>query len=149
MKTIINKHTREVLYNTFIEDLELPEDQEMIDFVPSTYEQTQEDIDNYAKEETKARYELYKLDGWKAYQDFRADLVNLINKDELTEVLAFVIENYLSVAYDKIAQNGDWKTAYYKLSMLVIPEIHAFVLPYKLKAIEIIETYINENYPKK
>lgn len=109
---------------------------------------TSEEIKNFKKDEIKGRYEQYKIDGWNAYQDFRADLVNEINKGDLTEELAFIIENYLSIAYDKIAQNGDWKTAHYRLTLAEIPQEHSFVEDYKSKALEIIENYININYPK-
>lgn len=108
---------------------------------------TENQIEELKKENIKARYELHKADGWQAYQDFRADLVNQIYKGTLTEALAFVIENYLSVAYDKIAQNGDWKTAYYKLSTTTIPQEHSFVEEYKNKALQILGKYINDNYP--
>lgn len=147
MKTVINSITGKKLYDTPFDNVELGDDEELVSYFEE--QKTLEEIDYQNKEQIKARYEQYKLDGWQAYQDFRADLVEQINKGDLTEALAFVIESYLSVAYDKIAQNGDWKTAYYKLSMLVIPNNHAFVLPYKNTALDIIQNYINENYPKK
>ncbi len=97
------------------------------------------------REKTKARYEIYRQDGWAAYQDFRAKIVEDIANGNLTEEQAFVIEDNLKVAYDRIAQNGDWKTARYGL-LQVVPS-HTFVQPYLTLAIEYISDYIEKNYP--
>lgn len=97
---------------------------------------------------TMLRYEKHKADGWDYYQRFRAGLVWEIRNNNLTVEQAFLIENYLSIGYDKIAQNGDWMTASYKLKQIVLPSQYQFVKPYLDKAIEILDTYILNNYPQ-
>lgn len=111
------------------------------DFEPDTV------LELAKKEDTKARYEVYKMDGWEVYQNFRADIVAKIEAGELTEGMAFIIENYLSVAYDKIAQNGDWKTGRFLLNDVLIAKEHSFVDVYKSIALQEISNYIQENYP--
>lgn len=91
-------------------------------------------------------YEKRKADGWDAYQNFRKDMVKQIYDGHLTKPAAFMIEEYLGVGYDKIAQNGDWETAYYKLSQIVLPEVHAFVQPYLDSAKSIMLAYLQANY---
>ena len=98
------------------------------------------------KAETKARYEVHKENGWEAYQDFRANIVLNIENKVITENDAFIIERFLGPAYDKISQNGDWKTGYYLLSQLVIPEEYIFVQTYLTEAIGIVINYIQNNY---
>lgn len=146
MKTVINSHTKEVIYHTAIYDIELLEGQEIIDFMPETH------VENVKEEHlylTMARYEQHKADGWNYYQEFRANLVWEIDNSILTVQQAFLIENYLSIGYDKIAQNGDWMTASYKLKQIVLPTAHEFVRAYLNKAIEILDSYIEMNYPKR
>lgn len=106
-----------------------------------------EDLAREEREQTMIRYEKYKLDGWQAYQEFRAELVRKIKANILTEAQAFIIEEYLSKGYDKIAQNGDWKTARYKLSTTTIPSQYSFVNEYLSSALAIITAYIEKNYP--
>jgi len=106
-----------------------------------------EDLEREQKDATKNRYEKYKDDGWEAYQEFRAELVRKIDGLELTEPQAFVIESYLSIGYDKIAQNGDWKTAMYRLNQVTLQPQHQFVASYLSKALQIISNYVLENYP--
>lgn len=108
-----------------------------------------EDIEAEYRYQTKQRYERHKADGWEYYQYFRAGMVWDIERGVLTIQQAFVIENYLSTGYDKIAQNGDWMTASYKLKLITLPEQHAFVQSYLDSAIEIIDDYIDKNYPKR
>ena len=62
----------------------------------------------------------------------------------ITETQAFLIENDLKVAYDRIAQNGDWKTAYYELSQKTVT--YPFIQAYMDIAMNFIATYITENY---
>jgi uncharacterized membrane protein len=111
---------------------------------------TQEEVDTYLNEKRsitiKSAYEQRKLDGWDAYQDFRADMVKEIYDNIITKQQAFIIEDYLGKGYDKIAQQGDWETAYYKLSTTVVAEADAFVQPYLDKAKSIMLAYIQANY---
>lgn len=93
--------------------------------------------------EIKQKYEFHKTNGWEAYQSFRAKIVLDIYSNVITENQAFQIESLLKVAYDRIAQTGDWKTARYELVKLTPP---AFILPYFNEAKQIIENYIAENY---
>ena len=92
----------------------------------------------------KAKYENHKINGWNAYQDFRAMIVLDIYDGKITEQMAFIIEKDLKLAYDRISQNGDWKTAYYELSNA--PVTASFVTPYKTLALNYIANYIQTNY---
>lgn len=103
----------------------------------------------FQKQEIKSQYEQRRADGWQAYQTFRAEMVLDIDKGILTEMQAFIIENYLGKGYDKIAQNGDWKTASFLLSQTSLPEAHLFVQSYLNKALEIINEYITKNYKQR
>ena len=107
---------------------------------------TDEAIKLQAIQETKLRYENHKAQGWEAYQNFRANIVSDIAEEIITEPQAFAIEELLSVAYDKISASGDWKTALYKLSQVVIPQGYEFVQPYYDAAHQELETYIVANY---
>lgn len=101
------------------------------------------------KLDIKNQYEQRRADGWAAYQTFRAELVLDIDKGNLTEIQAFIIESYLGKGYDKIAQNGDWKTAAFLLLQTSLPEAHSFVQNYLNKALEIINDYITKNYKQR
>lgn len=109
---------------------------------------TQQEIDDKLRIEalnyTKQKYELHKTNGWEAYQDFRAKIVLDIENSIITEEQAFEIEANLKVAYDRIAQNGDWKTALYELSQTTLSS--SFVQPYYDLAINYISEYITNNY---
>lgn len=94
--------------------------------------------------EIKQKYEFHKSNGWNAYQDFRAMIVVDISQGKITEVQAFQIEASLKVAYDRIAQTGDWKTAYHELSNVVVLE--PFIQPYMDLALNYISNYITNNY---
>lgn len=111
---------------------------------------TQEDLnvfnDELRSQRIKNVYELRKSDGWDAYQDFRADMVKEIYDGVITKQQAFIIEDYLGKGYDKIAQQGDWETAYYKLSTTVIAQEHSFVQFYLDSAKSIMLAYIQANY---
>ena len=94
--------------------------------------------------EIKAKYEFHKLNGWNAYQDFRAMIVLDIASAVITETQAFLIEKDLKAGYDRIAQNGDWKTAYYELSEVTVS--YPFIQPYMDIALSYILDYIANNY---
>lgn len=92
----------------------------------------------------KSKYELHRNNGWNAYQEFRANIVTEINQNVLTEEQAFEIEHYLKVAYDRIAQNGDWKTARFEL--LKVTGYPNYVKKYYDLALGVINNYIEANY---
>lgn len=94
--------------------------------------------------EIKAKYEFHRDNGWNAYQEFRAIIVSDIYAGKITELQAFSIEQFLKVAYDRISQNGDWKTARHELSQVTgYPE---FVAEYYDLAMNYIDDYILNNY---
>lgn len=97
-------------------------------------------------EKIKAAYEQRKIDGWEAYQDFRADMVKEIYDGVITKDQAIVIKTYLSQGYDEISQFGDYETAMYKLMQIVLPAEHMFAHAYLLKAKGIMLNYIRNNY---
>lgn len=111
---------------------------------------TQEEVNAYISQQRsmtiKSAYEQRKSDGWDAYQSFRADMVKEIYDGIITKQQAFIIEDYLGKGYDKIAQQGDWETAYYKLSTTIISEQHLFVQSYLDSAKAIMLNYIQTNY---
>ena len=128
----------------------------LLENIPEGVDYTSKEVavneDNIKDEQmyaTMLRYEKHKADGWDYYQRFRAGLVWEIDNSILTVQQAFIIENYLSTGYDKIAQNGDWMTASYKLKQITLPTTHEFVRAYLNKAIEILDEYIHLNYPKR
>ncbi|NHN26745.1 hypothetical protein FIA58_013755 [Flavobacterium jejuense] len=92
----------------------------------------------------KLKYEFHRENGWKAYQEFRAKVVSDIYDGLITELEAFLIEANLKVAYDRISQNGDWKTARYEL--LQVSPYPPFVEPYYNLAMDYINNYITNNY---
>jgi hypothetical protein len=165
MATVINSITGEVLYGTFSDNLQLLENEGIIyldmveNFISPYYNfETQSFYENASSEEVaefedakrseliKSAYEQRKVDGWQAYQEFRAGMVKEIYDQVLTKQQAFIIEDFLGKGYDKIAQQGDWETAYYKLSTTVIPEQYAFVQSYLDAAKAIMLQYIQKNY---
>ena len=117
-----------VSYETIIEDNTLTESQ----------------LKEIAIAEIKAKYEFHRLNGWNAYQDFRAMIVLDIEAGDITEQQAFLIEKDLKLGYDRIAQNGDWKTAYYELSQVTVS--YPFIQEYLDIALSFIATYIQNNY---
>jgi hypothetical protein len=147
MKSVIDKLTGKKLFDTAVYDIMLSEGQEMVDFFIENL--SDEEIKNQHIYTTMLRYEQHKLDGWNYYQRFRAGLVWEIDNGVLTVQQAFLIENYLSIGYDKIAQNGDWMTASYKLKRISLPTAHEFVRIYLNSAIIILDSYIEMNYPKR
>ena len=115
-------------YETIIEDNTLTESQ----------------LKDIAIAEIKAKYEFHRANGWSAYQDFRAMIVIDIEAGDITEQQAFLIEKDLKLGYDRIAQNGDWKTAYYELSQVTVS--YPFIQEYLDIALSFIATYIQNNY---
>jgi len=115
-------------YETIIEDNTLTESQ----------------LKEIAIAEIKAKYEFHRANGWSAYQDFRAMIVIDIEAGDITEQQAFLIEKDLKLGYDRIAQNGDWKTAYYELSQVTVS--YPFIQEYLDIALSFIATYIQNNY---
>lgn len=94
--------------------------------------------------EIKGKYEFHRANGWDAYQEFRAMIVIDIANNVITENQAFLIEKDLKAGYDRIAQNGDWKTAYYELSQVTVS--YPFIQPYMDIALSYIQNYIANNY---
>lgn len=110
----------------------------------ATEEQITAENKRKRNEQIKAKYELHKANGWNAYQDFRAKVVSDIYDGRITEEQAFIVESNLKVAYDRIAQNGDWKTARFELQQVnPFPE---YVQYYYDMALNYINQYITENY---
>lgn len=93
---------------------------------------------------TMEKYDSHKRNGWEAYQLFRAKIVDRIELGTMTEEQAFMIEEVLSPAYDKLAKTGDWKTARYKLFQIEIFE--PWMEEWYISATEIITEYISNNY---
>lgn len=115
-------------YETIIEDNTLTESQ----------------LKEIAIAEIKAKYEFHRANGWNAYQEFRAMIVLDIANGKITETQAFLIEKDLKLGYDRISQNGDWKTAYYELSQVTVS--YPFIQEYLDIALSFIATYIQNNY---
>ncbi len=67
-----------------------------------------------------------------------------IEAGDITEQQAFLIEKDLKLGYDRIAQNGDWKTAYYELSQIQVS--YSFIQEYLDIALNYIANYIQNNY---
>lgn len=110
----------------------------------ASIEEVQNKIENDKINSIKQKYEFHKKNGWDAYQNFRAKIILDIFDGTITEPQAFLIEHDLKVSYDRIAQNGDWKTAFYELSQ--ITPSYSFVQPYLTMALNYISNYIQTNY---
>jgi len=117
-----------LIYETIIEDNTLTESQ----------------LKEIAIAEIKAKYEFHRLNGWNAYQDFRAMIVLDIANEAITETQAFLIEKDLKIGYDRISQNGDWMTAHYELSQITVS--YPFIQSYLDIALNYIANYIQNNY---
>jgi len=115
-------------YETIIEDNTLTESQ----------------LKEIAIAEIKAKYEFHRLNGWSAYQDFRAMIVLDIASSKITREQAFLIEKDLKIGYDRISQNGDWMTAHYELSQITVS--YPFIQSYLDIALNYIANYIQNNY---
>jgi len=105
---------------------------------------TAQELKDIAIAEIKAKYEFHRANGWNAYQEFRAMIVLDIANGKITETQAFLIEKDLKLGYDRISQNGDWKTAYYELSQVTVS--YPFIQEYLDIALSFIATYIQNNY---
>ena len=105
---------------------------------------TNEEVKENLKKEIKAKYEFHRTNGWNAYQNFRAIIVSDIYDGKISEPQAFIIEQFLKVAYDRISQNGDWKTARHELGQ--ITGYPSFVNEYYDLALQFIDDYITNNY---
>lgn len=164
MKTVINKYTGEVMYCSIVDVVPFADEMVLDGSVTESFrkafynfetrtfyegevltnEQIAAEIRKEQMEGIKAKYEQHRANGWNAYQDFRAMIVVDIYSGKITETQAFLIENDLKVAYDRIAQNGDWKTAYFELNQKTVT--YAFVQEYMDIALAFILDYITNNY---
>lgn len=142
MKTVTDLQGN-ILYNVADDDFIVPEGQFLVDFIPDA-PPTPQELKEIAIAEIKAKYEFHRLNGWNAYQDFRAMIVIDIEAGDITEQQAFLIEKDLKIGYDRIAQNGDWKTAYYELSQIQVS--YSFIQEYLDIALNYIANYIQNNY---
>ena len=142
MKTVVDSNGNK-LFNIADENYTPSEGQFLVDFIPDA-PPTPQELKEIAIAEIKAKYEFHRLNGWNAYQDFRAMIVLDIASGEITEQQAFLIEKDLKLGYDRIAQNGDWKTAYYELSQVTVS--YPFIQEYLDIALSFIATYIQNNY---
>jgi hypothetical protein len=142
MKTVVDSNGNK-LFNVLDENYIPTDGQFLVDLIPDE-PLTPEQLKANAIAEIKAKYEFHKANGWNAYQDFRAMIVLDIADGKITEIQAFLIEKDLKLGYDRIAQNGDWKTAYYELSQTTVS--YPFIQPYMDVALNYIAIYIQNNY---
>ena len=142
MKTVVHSNGNK-LFDIADENYTPSEGQLLVDFIPDA-PPTPQELKEIAIAEIKAKYEFHRLNGWNAYQDFRAMIVLDIASGEITEQQAFLIEKDLKLGYDRIAQNGDWKTAYYELSQVTVS--YPFIQAYRDIALNFIANYIQNNY---
>lgn len=164
MKSIVDKKTGQVLYSSAVDVVPFADEMVVDESVTESFrkafynfetrtfyegevltnEQIATEIRKEQMEGIKAKYDQHRANGWNAYQDFRAMIVVDIYSGKITETQAFLIENDLKVAYDRIAQNGDWKTAYFELSQKMVS--YPFVQEYMDIALAFILDYITNNY---
>lgn len=142
MKTVTDLQGN-ILYNVGDDNFIAAEGEIVVDYIPDP-PLTNEQLKANAIAEIKAKYEFHRANGWNAYQDFRAMIVLDIASGIITETQAFLIEKDLKSGYDRIAQNGDWKTAYYELSQVTVS--YPFIQPYMDIALSYILNYIANNY---
>lgn len=142
MKTVVDKNGVK-LFDVADENYTPTVGQFLVDFIPDA-PPTPQELKDIAIAEIKAKYEFHRANGWSAYQDFRAMIVIDIEAGDITEQQAFLIEKDLKLGYDRIAQNGDWKTAYYELSQVTVS--YPFIQEYLDIALSFIANYIQNNY---
>ena len=142
MKTVTDLNGNK-LYDIIDDNFIAPKGQIVVDFIPDA-PLTPEQIKANAIAEIKAKYEFHRYNGWNAYQDFRAMIVLDIANELITETQAFLIEKDLKAGYDRIAQNGDWKTAYFEISQITVS--FPFIQSYLDLALSYIANYIQNNY---
>ena len=142
MKTVVDNNGVK-LFDVADENYTPTVGQFLVDFIPDA-PPTPQELKDIAIAEIKAKYEFHRANGWSAYQDFRAMIVLDIANEAITETQAFLIEKDLKIGYDRIAQNGDWKTAYYELSQVQVS--YPFIQPYMDIALSFIANYIQNNY---
>jgi len=142
MKTVVDSNGVK-LFNVLDENYIPAEGQIVVDFIPDE-PLTPDQLKAQTVAEIKAKYEYHKANGWNAYQDFRAMIVLDIASGVITREQAFLIEKDLKLGYDRIAQNGDWMTAHYELSQVIVS--YPFVQPYLDIALNFIANYIATNY---
>ena len=142
MKTVVDSNGNK-LFNIADENYTPSEGQFLVDFIPDA-PPTPQELKEIAIAEIKAKYEFHRANGWNAYQEFRAMIVIDIEAGDITEQQAFLIEKDLKIGYDRIAQNGDWKTAYYELSQVTVS--YPFIQAYRDIALNYIANYIQNNY---
>lgn len=110
----------------------------------ATSEDVNQQLFELRKKEIKLKYDFHKANGWDYYQEFRAEIVMDIDSEQITINEAFVVENFLKSAFDKIANTGDWKTAHFVLDNLYTE--NELLIGYKNKAMIVIAEYISKNY---
>lgn len=142
MKTVVDKNGVK-LFDVADENYTPTVGQFLVDFIPDA-PPTPQELKDIAIAEIKSKYEFHRANGWSAYQDFRAMIVLGIASGDITEQQAFLIEKDLKLGYDRIAQNGDWKTAYYELSQVTVS--YPFIQEYLDIALNFIANYIQNNY---
>ena len=142
MKTVVDSNGNK-LFNIADENYTPSEGQFLVDFIPDA-PPTPQELKDIAIAEIKAKYEFHRLNGWNAYQDFRAMIVLDIANEAITETQAFLIEKDLKIGYDRISQNGDWMTAHYELSQITVS--YPFIQSYLDIALNYIANYIQNNY---
>lgn len=96
------------------------------------------------KTEIKQKYEVHKAKGIEFYENFRALIVLDIYKGLITEIQAFFVEELLKVAFDRINNTGDWKTALFELNQVTPKNVTE--QKYCGIAIAQIQEYIQNNY---
>lgn len=144
MRRVTNTATGQFLFNVVDNDYVPAEGESVGPFIPDV--PTDADIKRQKMEATKEKYEFHRRNGWTAYQELRATIVYDIEVETINETQAFIIERYLKPGYDRIAQKGDWKTAYFELMQVTIEPEHSFAQPYMELALGYISEYIATNY---
>jgi len=142
MKTVTDLQGNR-LYNVADDNFIPPQGQIVVDLMPEE-PLTSAELKLIAINGIKEKYEFHRANGWDAYQEFRAIIVLDIASAVITETQAFLIENDLKTGYDRISQNGDWKTAYYELSQVTAS--YPFIQSYMDISLGIIANYIQNNY---
>lgn len=140
MKTVIDKHTREVKYHTVKYDITLAEDEELVDFIPDEVNPNQQ-IENALDVETE-KYIKRVNDGINAYARISAEFRLAKLSGQISEEQHHGIEVILIPVRNEVLA-GQWISAKIQLEQIGSSEIGENL--YNRLHTQ-ISNYINENY---
>jgi len=123
-------------------DLYYDEDNDVVTYV--IIDKSELEIEEELRESIRSVYQVpHEFEGNETYQEFRVDLIRSLQKGDIDQDELFEIEDLLEPIYSRV-KNGNWKTALFVLNQTDI--VDPLLIRYKKKALDVVETYIDNNY---